>query len=309
MKKEIIGGLVVAAICAIVGLIYNFYSTEKVKITGSKRVRCYEEVSYKVSDLFGDPNHFQWLLKDKNDRNISIQDGGTFIYSFSTVGNYTLELRYTKTGTTITDDYDDLSINVLYALPEAQFSAFNPVKVGDVVTIVNESKYAVEYHWDFGDNSELSYQEVPEKSYDQPGEYLIKLIAINKIGEKNVSSQKIIITEKSSVSDNSSQNDNSSEDESNNSLTSRVIELNQDDLSRLFKETTIGDSVPYGAKDKLLQYLIQHGADKYETKVTYEDEEYELEEFVKLAGFIDFSQLEVYNIIQEGDKVQRLIIH
>lgn len=75
---------------------------------------------------------------------------------------------------------------LIKAPPLANFKVINdgceaPCKVG----FQNISKNSEQYRWEFGDNSERSDEENPEKSYQNPGEYKVKLTASNSDGVKS----------------------------------------------------------------------------------------------------------------------------
>lgn len=75
---------------------------------------------------------------------------------------------------------------LIKAPPYANFKVINdgceaPCKVG----FQNISKNSEQFRWEFGDNSERSDEENPEKSYQNPGEYQVRLTALNSEGIKS----------------------------------------------------------------------------------------------------------------------------
>ena len=80
--------------------------------------------------------------------------------------------------------------------PVANFF-INPInaEIEDEINLVNLSTGAVNYFWQFGNNSGSSGIANPVVSYESPGEFVITLVAVNELGCTDTTSQVVSITE------------------------------------------------------------------------------------------------------------------
>lgn len=132
----------------------------------------------------------QWGWDFGDNTNSNIQNP---THSYSESGNFRVTL------TTLTDNgcHQTTSKNItitIYNQPEADFR-FSPVPgiVNEDVTFVNQSLYATNWLWDFGDNSMSAIQN-PIHRYNSPGEYVVMLIISNENCSDTVL-KKIVINE------------------------------------------------------------------------------------------------------------------
>lgn len=78
-------------------------------------------------------------------------------------------------------------------IPEANFlQDRNYVEKGELVTFTNTSTNAVEYEWNFG-NGESSTLSNPTISYEESGNYTVKLIAFNSDGLSNMFTSNVVV--------------------------------------------------------------------------------------------------------------------
>ncbi|MDW8392893.1 MAG: PKD domain-containing protein [Chitinophagales bacterium] len=83
---------------------------------------------------------------------------------------------------------DTLCVPVTVCLPpQAQFSF---AVMNDSIQFYDQSPYAVQWYWDFGDGH-FSTSEFPMHRYDQPGVYVVTLIATNACGQSDTLQQSI----------------------------------------------------------------------------------------------------------------------
>ena len=68
-------------------------------------------------------------------------------------------------------------------------------EIEDEIHLVNLSTGAVNYFWHFGDNSGSSGIVNPVVSYQNPGEFVITLVAVNELGCTDTASHVVLITE------------------------------------------------------------------------------------------------------------------
>lgn len=291
VRSDILAGLVVTAIAGVVGLTWGHFFSEKVEIRGDSQVKSQEKIQYELKNPFGDPNHFNWILLNKKRDTLKKETGKVFEHTFEQIGNYVLELRYTRSNNNLTDDFDDLEIEVKHAIPKAIFSIENPCLVGEPIKITNNSRFASKYSWVFSGNV-TSNEKVPTIAYNERGKYRITLIVENPDGLKSEFFQHVIVEEPLEVKD-STHLEKSTVGIDEGEL---ADEVDKNALNNIIQSTSNGITVSVGAKEKLLKYLIERGANSQETLVYFDEETYHLEEFVRQAGFIDFSKLEVTHI-------------
>jgi len=117
-----------------------------------------------------------WNLGESN-RTLDVRDPG--IVEYEAPGNYTVNL-------TVSSEHCTDSINrTLYlhpAVPEAKFAGPEPGCMPHTITFVNNSQYAEEYYWEFGDG-DVSTTPEPTKTYHQAGIYKVKLTVRGPGGE------------------------------------------------------------------------------------------------------------------------------
>lgn len=88
--------------------------------------------------------------------------------------------------------------NIACILPSPESNFFiNPIEaeIEDEIQLTNLSSGAVNYFWDFGNNSGSSSSINPTVSYQSPGEFTITLVAVNEFGCTDTNSQVVLITE------------------------------------------------------------------------------------------------------------------
>ena len=64
----------------------------------------------------------------------------------------------------------------------------------DTASFTNNSNYARQYFWDFGDGSPITTQENPQHTYTLPGTYSTTLIASDSCGNSDTTTQNVLIT-------------------------------------------------------------------------------------------------------------------
>ena len=72
---------------------------------------------------------------------------------------------------------------------------YNTIETHSFSTVINDSKHAISYLWDFGNGTQSTEEQV-ELNYSQAGIYTITLTAINDRGEKSITSKEIRVLEK-----------------------------------------------------------------------------------------------------------------
>lgn len=88
--------------------------------------------------------------------------------------------------------------NIACILPSPESNFFiNPIEaeIEDEIQLTNLSSGAVNYFWDFGNNSGSSGSTNPIVTYQSPGEFTITLVAVNEFGCTDTNSQVVLITE------------------------------------------------------------------------------------------------------------------
>lgn len=88
--------------------------------------------------------------------------------------------------------------NIACILPSPESNFFiNPIEaeIEDEIQLTNLSNGAVNYFWDFGNNSGSSSSTNPVVTYQSPGEFTITLVAVNEFGCTDTNSQVVLITE------------------------------------------------------------------------------------------------------------------
>jgi gliding motility-associated-like protein len=88
------------------------------------------------------------------------------------------------------------NIACIYPSPNANFF-INPIiaEIDDVVNLVNLSNDASTFFWEFGNNSGSNGIESPTITYQNPGDYVITLVAVNEFGCTDTNRQVVQITE------------------------------------------------------------------------------------------------------------------
>ncbi len=130
-----------------------------------------------VSDPNLDPNQFSFLWDFGDGSTSTTPNPPTHVYTSQ--GNYTITLTVThpfgcNSPLVITKNYDFINPNSVEARVQLPDSLCLPSNT----PIVNNSLYATDHYWDFGDGS-TSNQAVPVHAYSQPGVYDVIYVAIN----------------------------------------------------------------------------------------------------------------------------------
>lgn len=100
-------------------------------------------------------------------------------HTYDSSGTYTVTLM-AKRGALKDEETATFQITPFAPVAEFSFTSDNEFHAPSVVTFTNESSNASEYEWDFGDGSEPSAEKDPVHTYTQPGDYAVKLTAINE---------------------------------------------------------------------------------------------------------------------------------
>ncbi|HEX3005988.1 MAG TPA: PKD domain-containing protein, partial [Bacteroidales bacterium] len=127
-----------------------------------------------------------WELGDGHSTNNT-----SFEYVYSSAGNYDVSL-VVKTDSGCTNAIKKTIW--VYPKPYVNFS-FNNDCVYDSVHFSNQSTVSsgtLKYRWDFGDG-DISIEAAPVKKYSQPGNYVVKLIAVSSDGNSDSLSKNITI--------------------------------------------------------------------------------------------------------------------
>jgi len=123
---------------------------------------------------------YRWNLGDE-ERILDVRDPG--IVEYESPGNYTVSLA-------VSSEHCADSVNrTLYlhpAVPHAKFAGPEPGCMPHTITLINNSQYAEEYYWEFGDGS-ISTAAEPTYTYYQAGIYKIKLTVKGPGGEDSYS--------------------------------------------------------------------------------------------------------------------------
>lgn len=123
---------------------------------------------------------YEWSLGDGYET-----DDTDPVYSYGAPGIYTITLKATSQGQCSNTITKAALINIL-APPVAAFSATPgenvPVEFKNGTYVFNNnSQYAMDYNWDFGDGN-ISTLTDPQHKYELPGSYRVTLYAKNEIG-------------------------------------------------------------------------------------------------------------------------------
>jgi len=115
-------------------------------------------------------------------------------YSYAVSGNYVVEL------TAIFGNYNhDTTMAVFITdandIVEADFTVINDFCIAPCeVNFVNNSSNATSYSWDFGDNN-TSTEQHPSHTYENPGDYIVELVASSIVGSDTITKPVKIIEE------------------------------------------------------------------------------------------------------------------
>ena len=135
------------------------------------------QVSFINNTLYGADIGYKWDFGDGVGTSTQINP----TYTYFTPGTYSVTLTSANViGVEATIIKED--IIVVYPQPEPFFQVEEElVFFPDAVKLLNLSKGATSYSWDFGDGK-TSDEEEPEHVYELPGVYDITLTAINEFG-------------------------------------------------------------------------------------------------------------------------------
>jgi len=123
--------------------------------------------------------NYNWTLGDG--RTIAGAEPGSIEYK--TTGNYTVTLL---ANSAYCSDSISKPIYLYPAKPIAKFAGLDPGCMPHTITLINNSKYADSYLWEFGDGS-ISTAESPTYTYYQAGIYKVKLTVKGLGGESSYS--------------------------------------------------------------------------------------------------------------------------
>lgn len=130
------------------------------------------EVTFAMQCLYAYPDSFVWDFGDG-----SVGTGQQPVHTYQHAGIYQVRLKAVGDGGVA---YAFALVNV-YPLPEADFDVSPRLVMlpDDKITVIDKSKYAVSWWWDFGDGT-TSVEQQPQHQYIQPGSYDIRLIVLTE---------------------------------------------------------------------------------------------------------------------------------
>jgi PKD repeat protein len=145
---------------------------------------------------------YEWDFGDTgSENNISSLENPT--HTYSKAGRYRVELMVTNSSSNLKNTYSDfITISQPPIEPLAIFDILDSNTVAPaVVKFINNSKNANSFAWDFGDilsgSQNTSTLQNPEHLFQNPGEYIVELSALNKeSGIENVIKKVIAIEKK-----------------------------------------------------------------------------------------------------------------
>ena len=130
---------------------------------------------------------YAWNFGDGNNSNAHNP-----VHSYSSPGNYTVDLTVTTAGGCTSSSTQTVAI---HEIPVAGFVA-NPVCIGSPMTFANSSTIGAgsitSWSWDFNDAS-TSTQSTPSHTYGTPGTYQVSLIAVSNQGCADTISQAVTV--------------------------------------------------------------------------------------------------------------------
>jgi gliding motility-associated-like protein len=149
------------------------------------------EVQFENLTQFADPNTYQWNFGDG-----STSRAVDPLHVYDRPGFYTVSLKASNDLGISDIEVKEFYIEVLN-VPNADFEVKPDVVYlpNDILFTSNRSRDADSFWWDFGDGTTSQNRE-PTHIYQEPGSYLIKLVAINNLGCTDTSSvdQPILVT-------------------------------------------------------------------------------------------------------------------
>ena len=133
---------------------------------------------------------------NENTGNVSLNiSGGVPPYNLDWLGEDPLNIGVGEYNVIVTDDADCVIENGYVVdtlpLPEPSFVIDSVVKVGELVEILNNSEFDVNWYWEFGDNS-YSYDENPTALFGTEGSYNVELTTYNVFGCSDTASTTIL---------------------------------------------------------------------------------------------------------------------
>ncbi len=134
-----------------------------------------ETVEFVNTSEISDDNNWIWDFGD-NSPKVQRKDAS---HVYDEGGRYTVTLTLNR------EDPASRKQLIVINTPEpvADFSFEDTVRVGDDVSFTNLSLNAHEFIWSFEDEGETNGEESPVYSYQEPGSYQVKLIAVNRLGQ------------------------------------------------------------------------------------------------------------------------------
>jgi len=148
------------------------------------------QVFFENTTGFGNPLGCQWNLGNGD----VVSSCANFVSStYYAPGCYDVTLTMTYPGNCV-NSFTHVNAICVEPDPIAQFTA-NPtqVEVNQEVTFTNFSSGAETYDWTFGDFTGVFNDVNPVYSYDQPGYYLVQLIAYTDFGCSDTTGQAILV--------------------------------------------------------------------------------------------------------------------
>lgn len=108
-------------------------------------------------------------------------------HTYSSTGDYTVRFEASNEGGS---DADTLMVTVVRPPQPASITSINaspnPVDEGESVSFSSnvQGDSPIDYQWSFGDGA-TSSQRAPSHTYDEPGQYTVRLNASNEVGENS----------------------------------------------------------------------------------------------------------------------------
>jgi PKD repeat protein len=191
-----------AAILVVIGLaiwgIQEWISGSSPKADFSYKVRDFVTLEELGDTVYYIPNNIQFTAIFNQPDSVKWDFGdSTFAVEASPIKNFTNTGDYKVKFTAFRGkkQFEKMRIISAFSPPIAEFSAPEEGCVANpqcIINFINNSSGADSFLWDFGDNTN-STEDQPQKSYDQPGDYVVSLTATNSFGKNNMYSDTVTI--------------------------------------------------------------------------------------------------------------------
>jgi PKD repeat protein len=139
------------------------------------------------------PNGFNGNLNYKwhyGNGDSSTQNAAFYNYDYATLGSYIVKLRATSDFGCFDEFTDTLEA---VSVPSAAFALSDSTACGArQINFTNSSTNATSYTWYFGDNT-TSTVAAPSHTFNQPGRYLVQLVAADTNGYKDTAQKLVVI--------------------------------------------------------------------------------------------------------------------